>query len=84
MFTQLKTVTKMQKDLKTVYAKKLEGLLPQITPSDKKEAIAALNISQPTLYKYLQGKVVKIDTASNLIVFFEGKIKSRKKSHAAA
>jgi hypothetical protein len=60
-------------DLKKVCAQELAKLLPSITAKDRKEAEEKIPISRPTLDKYLAGKIVKIDTAINIIKFFTNK-----------
>lgn len=66
------------KDIPTWCSEKLQALNKNITPQDK---IAAGGIcSRPTLDKYLSGDVVKIQTAIDLINFFEKKVNDRIKS----
>lgn len=64
-------------DLKKVCSKRLKALNGNITAQDKLDALDHAKISRPTLEKYLIGKAVKIETATTLIKFFEGRIKER-------
>jgi hypothetical protein len=67
----------MTTDLKKAYSKKLELLRPNITGPDKTEACQELNISRPTLDKYLSGNVAKIDKADLLVKFLSAKVNQR-------
>lgn len=64
-------------DVKTVCAEKLEVLSKNITSAEKIESLDIVGISRPTLDKYLNGDIVKIETATKLIQFFTGKVKDR-------
>ncbi len=67
------------KDLKTMCAEKLEFLSNNITPKEKAEAMVSLEISKPTLDKYLKGGMIKIETATKLIQFLTEKVNDRTK-----
>jgi len=66
-------------NVRDLIVQKLLTLSEGITPTDKAEAEAELPISKPTLDKYLNGEVVKIETAMKLITFFSQKVKERRK-----
>lgn len=57
----------------------LIDLRPNITPEDRDEAMKKLDLSVPTLSRYLNGEAKKIGTALNLIEFFNEKISDREK-----
>lgn len=65
-------------NLKTVCSKRLKALGVNLTAQDKLDAMKELEISRPTLDKYLHGNAVKIETATKLIQFFEIRIQERK------
>lgn len=67
----------MTTDLKTQCIKKLRSLDGNITGVDKTDACDELNISRPTLDKYLDGKVFNVDIAISIIEFFNGRIAKR-------
>jgi hypothetical protein len=64
-------------DLKRQCAAEIKKLIPNITGSDKNEALSACKISRPTLDKYLKGAVTDIDKALEIIQFFKGKTQTR-------
>lgn len=66
-------------DLKTICSKRLTSFDGNITAQDKLDAMEFADISRPTLDKYLNGDVPKIETATKLIQFFEGKVRERMK-----
>lgn len=57
----------------------LVDLRPNITPQDREEAQKELNLSEPTVTRYLLGYSKKIDTALGLIQFFQKRISDREK-----
>ena len=68
------------KDVKTLYAQRLKGLSPNITPEDKAEAINTIPISRPTLDNYLTGdidNIKKLETAEALVIFFTSRLQNR-------
>jgi hypothetical protein len=67
----------MSNELKKVYQKKLEALLPLITVDDRKEIVEQKIVSRPTLDNYLAGNIVKIDTANTILEFFTKRINRR-------
>jgi hypothetical protein len=73
----------MATDLKKAFSKKFLELKPNITGPDKLEAAETLNISRPTIDKYLNGIVVKLDIAESLYTFFSAKVNQRKDLIAA-
>lgn len=73
----------MATDLKKQFSKKLQELKPNVTGSDKLEAEKTLRISRPTIDKYLNGVVVKLDIAEPLYTFFSAKVNQRKDLIAA-
>lgn len=74
---QMTNIYTMSIDLKKTCEQKLQALIPNITPDDKKEVVSLKIVSRPTLDKYLDGEIVKIDTATTLIDFFTNKVKTR-------
>lgn len=67
----------MATDLKKQCAAEIKKLLPNISATDRKEALLVLRISQPTLIKYLRGEISDIDRALEVIEFFRGKVDGR-------
>jgi len=59
------------------YGEKLKQLSPNVSLLDKVGAQSELKISRPTIDKYLNGNVVKMDTADRLIKFFTKRINKR-------
>ena len=57
---------------------KLKALNNNVTPKDKVEA--EKHFSRPTIDKYLSGDVTKLQTAIDLIKFFDKKVNDRIKS----
>ncbi|MFL5809222.1 MAG: hypothetical protein ACJ749_06845 [Flavisolibacter sp.] len=57
----------------------LIDLRPDITSEDRDEAMKKLDLSEPTLSRYLNGEAKKIGTALNLIEFFQKRISDREK-----
>jgi hypothetical protein len=72
-----KHIQTMTTDLKKAYSKKLELLRPNLTGPDKTEACQELNISRPTIDKYLSGNVAKIDIADKIIKFLSERVNQR-------
>jgi len=66
-------------DLKNQCSKKLIELSKSIESSDKSKAEKKLDLSRPTVDKYLSGDVFKISTATKLIKFFNGIVNKRTK-----
>jgi predicted transcriptional regulator len=64
-------------NLLTTYGEKLKQLSPNVSLQDKADAKKAVGISRPTIEKYLNGNVVKMDTADKLIKFFSKRILRR-------
>jgi ribosomal protein S20 len=60
-----------------IYGQKLKELSANVSLKDKEDAIDELEISRPTIEKYLNGNVVKMDTADRLIKFFSKRIIKR-------
>lgn len=69
----------MVKDFKKACAKELEKMVPHITAEDRQAAFDKKIVSKPTLQRYLQGDIVKIDLAMELITFFKRRIKARQR-----
>lgn len=57
----------------------LIDLRPNITPQDRDEAQKELNLSEPTITRYLNGEAKKIETALDMIEFFQRRILERDK-----
>lgn len=66
-------------DLRTECIEKLKAFEGNITGPDKVDACSKLQISRPTLDKYLGGDISNIDTAIAIIEFFNGRISKRRK-----
>jgi hypothetical protein len=58
-------------------------LKPNITTTDREEAQKELELSMPTIIRYLNGDAKKIDTAMVLIGFFKERIQKREKELTA-
>lgn len=58
-------------------------LVPEITATDRDMAQKELDLSEPTITRYLNGKAKKIDTALELIKFFKKRIADRERALAA-
>jgi hypothetical protein len=57
----------------------LKELYPNITATDRDEATKELELSEPTVNRYLTGHVKKVETAIDLIEFFKKRINEREK-----
>lgn len=66
-------------DLIVEWNEKLKKIAPLVTAKDKSAAIDELNIHYATVHRYLNGSVKKVDTASDLLEFFNKRIESRNK-----
>ena len=58
---------------------KLKAINPLVTAKDKYAAMEELNIHYATVHRYLNGGVKKVDTASDLLEFFNKRIENRNK-----
>lgn len=56
---------------------RLKAVEPNITGVDKVEACQELNISRPTLDKYLNGEAPNVDTALEILEFFDPRVSKR-------
>lgn len=56
---------------------RLKGLKDEITAEDRKEAEETLELSSPTLYKYLNGDGPNPDLGIKMYEFFIGRIRQR-------
>ncbi len=65
------------KSIKEICNDKLTALEKNLTADDKQAAMAHCNISRPTLDKYLNGDVAKIDTATSLVAFLGERVNQR-------
>jgi hypothetical protein len=59
--------------------KKLEKLKGKVSTKDIKDAISMDIASQATISRYLNGNAPNVDTATELIKFFNSRIKKRAK-----
>lgn len=59
-------------------AKKLKKIAPQVTAQDRKDAVIKFDLSYITISRYLTGKIGEVDTALNVLEFFDTAIKKRK------
>jgi len=60
-----------------VLANKLIAIKPNIISDDIKELNEKENISLSTIYMYLGGKVLNIETGITILKFFNKKVKAR-------
>jgi hypothetical protein len=67
----------MSNELIQVYQKKMDSLMPLITPQDKADLLKSKLVSRPTLEAYMKGEVVKVGTAHKIIDFFQSRIDAR-------
>ena len=67
------------KDIKITCGEKLESLVKNITVTDRTDAVTEIPISRPTLDRYLNGEIIKAETAIKLIRFFSNRITARMK-----
>jgi hypothetical protein len=71
----------MTKDIKKECLKRIKELIPNITGADKRLACYELDISRPTLDKYIHSThvddIANPDTAISIIEFFTEKITER-------
>lgn len=63
--------------------KTLSDLRLNVTASDRGAAQKELDLSEPTITRYLNGKAKQVDTAINLIKFFRKRIAERERELAA-
>lgn len=68
---------RMKTDVRVLLSKKLRNVANQITAAEIIEAVETLDISRPTIDKYLSGDVSKIDVGTRILEFFSRKIKER-------
>ncbi len=60
------------------FSAELKRIQPDVTASDRSEAMLSLGIKSPmTISDYLNGKVRDNDTAASLIAFFKERIQKR-------
>lgn len=59
-------------------AQKLMALKPEVTDQDKEELSKEHNISKSTIYAYLNGKVLNIQTGVTILSFFKQKVQQRR------
>ena len=57
--------------MKQEYINKILDLAKNLSPDDRSKAMEELEISEPTLRKYLSGDITKFDVADKLIAFME-------------
>lgn len=67
----------MTTDFKKVYQDKLSALLPLINADDKKEIVKQGIVSRPTLDSYLDGNIIKIEVAQQIIEFLSKRVNQR-------
>ena len=65
------------KDYKTLYSDRIKALIPNINAADKLHTMEKVEISRPTLDKYLKGQIVKQDTAISIIEVLTERINGR-------
>jgi hypothetical protein len=61
----------------------LNELRPNVTSKDREDAQKKLDLSAPTVNRYLLGEAKNIDTAIRLIQFFKKRIEDRERELAA-
>lgn len=54
-----------------------------VSPKDRKDCASHLNISEPTLKRYLTGNIGDIDIASAILQFLKNRIAKREETLAA-
>jgi len=79
LFLLLVNNSKKDMNIKNEYSALLKQLSVNVTPQDKKDAVDECGLSMPTVNNYLNGTVIKIDTAEKLVLFFKGKVRGRTK-----
>jgi hypothetical protein len=62
----------------------LNDLRPNVTAQDREDAQKELDLSPATVNRYILGEGKRIDTALDLIEFFQKRIKGREKKLAGA
>lgn len=53
---------------------KIQEIAKSLQYGDKARAIREIPISEPTLNKYLNGQIIKIDLAEKIIKFFSNEV----------
>lgn len=64
-------------NIKELLKEKILLLNKNVTPEERAEAEKVIEISRPTLEKYLSGDIVKIETATRLVKFLNKKVQKR-------
>jgi len=71
-----KTIT-MQQDIRSMLKDKMLEISLGITPQERVDACKKLNLSRPTMDKYLSGDIAKIEPAEKIINHFASITKKR-------
>lgn len=64
-------------DIKKKMADLLVDIKESTTYEERMAAVRDIPISRPTLYKYLNGDVIKLDTAERIVDYFRPLVKKR-------
>jgi len=67
----------MQQDIRSMLKDKMLEISLGITPQERVDACKKLNLSRPTMDKYLSGDIAKIEPAEKIINHFSRIIKKR-------
>lgn len=68
---------KVSKTQRQRFADILKSMKPDITATDRDDCLKQLDISEPTLKRYLLGSIGDNDKAAQLIKFFKKRIEQR-------
>jgi len=67
----------MQQDIRSMLKDKMLEISKGITPKERADACIKLNLSRPTVDKYLSGDIAKIEPAEKIISHFASITKKR-------
>jgi len=67
----------MQQDIRSMLKDKMLEISLGITPQERVDACKKLNLSRPTMDKYLSGDIAKIEPAEKIISHFASITKKR-------
>lgn len=70
-------------ELKQAYINTLSDYSKSITPQVRQQLLHDLEISEPTLNKYLAGNIKKFDVAETLITYLSDKLGSKSEAATA-
>jgi hypothetical protein len=58
----------------TNLSEKMIQIAESLQRGDRAKAVREIPISEPTLKKYLEGEIIKLDVAEKIIKFFENEV----------